>query len=72
VSEAEPATIERRTKDSTDRRKHSRSGRRKYDPHTYAWQWRRVAWLFAASAAFMSFRTVPAAFKRLLTRRRTT
>jgi len=73
VSEIEQATNDRRSQNSIDRRRNSRSGRRKNDPHLSQWHWRRVAWLFAASAAFMSLRrSVPATVKRVLTRRRTT
>jgi hypothetical protein len=43
-----------------DRRKNSRSGRRAADPHT---NWRRLAWLFAAYAAFLSLRSLPLAMK---------
>ena len=39
---------ERRQMDRGDRRKNSRGGRRTKDPHT---NWRRIAWLFAASAS---------------------
>jgi len=47
-----------------DRRRHSRSGRRANDPHA-ATKWRRIAWLFAAYAAFLSLRTLPARLKGL-------
>jgi len=35
---------------------HSRSGRRTTDPHV---NWRRVAWLFAAYAIYLSVRSLP-------------
>jgi len=41
----------------TDRRKHSRSGRRATDPHV---NWRRLAWLFGAYALCLSIRSLPA------------
>jgi hypothetical protein len=49
-----------------DRRKRSRSGRRRQDPHTHS---RRVQWLFVLYAAFLGARWVPDAVKRLLRRR---
>jgi hypothetical protein len=59
---------DRRSNDgSTDRRKNSRSGRRKTDPHT---NWRRIAWLFAVYAAYLSVRSLPATVKNFF--RRTT
>jgi hypothetical protein len=54
--------VERRLPGRTDRRRHSRSGRRKQDPNT---KWRRVAWLFAFYAGYLSVRAVPAAIRRL-------
>jgi hypothetical protein len=70
VADVEHPTIERRKSQDNDRRRHSRSGRRKTDPHTSAWRWRRITWLFAAYGAFMSVRAVPATLKRLVARRR--
>ncbi len=58
---------DRRTTQRTDRRKHSRSGRRATDPQT---NWRRVAWLFAAYAAYLSIRSLPANVKNLFKRLR--
>jgi len=52
-----------------DRRKHSRSGRRRQDPHTHS---RRVRWLFVIYAAFVGARWVPDAIKRVLRRRHET
>jgi hypothetical protein len=49
-------TAERRGTGVADRRKNSRSGRRASDPHV---NWRRVAWLFAAYAAYLSIRSWP-------------
>ncbi|HMF99085.1 MAG TPA: hypothetical protein VKE96_32515 [Vicinamibacterales bacterium] len=54
---------ERRGTPSGDRRSNPRSGRRAADPHT---NWRRIAWLFAAYATFLSIRSLPAAMTRSL------
>jgi len=51
----------------SDRRRHSRSGRRANDPHV-EWHWRRLAWLFAAYALFVSVRSLPASVKQYLQR----
>jgi hypothetical protein len=56
VAETPPVT-ERRVSNSNDRRKYSRSGRRSTDPRV---NWRRLAWLFAAYAAYLSVRSLPA------------
>ena len=48
-----------------DRRKNSRSGRRDGDPRV---NWRRIAWLFAAYAVFVSVRSLPATVKQVFTR----
>lgn len=53
---------DRRARARSDRRKNSRSGRRAHDPHT---NWRRIAWLFAAYAAYLSVRALPEAVKSL-------
>ena len=55
------AIPERRRAPRGDRRKYSRSGRRAGDPHT---NWRRLAWLFAAYAAYLSIRSLTATMKR--------
>ena len=60
VPETTAPTPERRAERRGDRRKNSRSGRRAADPHT---NWRRIAWLFAAYAAFLSLRSLPLAMK---------
>jgi len=52
---------ERRGTPRSDRRKHSRSGRRAGDPQT---NWRRIAWVFAAYAAYLSVRSLPATLRR--------
>jgi hypothetical protein len=52
-----------------DRRAYSRSGRRRSDPRT---NWRRVAWLFAAYALYLSVRSLPATVSRLWRRRQAT
>ena len=49
-------TTERRATQRTDRRQHSRGGRRRSDPHV---NWQRLAWLFAVYAIFMSLRSLP-------------
>jgi hypothetical protein len=51
----------------SDRRRNSRSGRRATDPHV-EWHWRRLAWLFAAYALFVSARSLPASVKNYLRR----
>jgi hypothetical protein len=61
-------TPERRTEARTDRRKRSRSGRRNEDPHV---NWRRVAWLFAGYALYISARSLPATVKNKIFRRPT-
>lgn len=50
-----------------DRRRNSRGGRRSRDPHTN-WRWRRLAWLFAAYAVYLSARSLPAAVKNYFKR----
>ena len=45
-----------------DRRKRSRSGRRTSDPHV---NWRRIAWLFAAYALYLSVRSLPETVRNL-------
>jgi hypothetical protein len=60
-----PVPDRRATAGSTDRRKYSRSGRRKSDPHT---NWRRIAWLFAAYAAYLSVRQLPETVRNLFKR----
>ena len=53
-----------------DRRRNSRGGRRAADPHT-DWRWRRLAWLFAAYAVYLSVRSLPATVKNYFKRRTT-
>jgi len=53
-----------------DRRKISRGGRRESDPRTN-WRWRRLAWLFAAYAVYLSVRSLPATVKGYLARKNT-
>jgi len=48
----------------SDRRRHSRSGRRTDDPHVSPWYWRRAALLFAAYVAFLSIRSVPRTLRK--------
>jgi len=68
LAETAAPTAERRQAVRTDRRKHSRSGRRAQDPHMH---WRRVAWLFAGYAIFLSIRSLPATLRRKLFSRTT-
>jgi hypothetical protein len=56
---------ERRIVERRDRRKYSRSGRRRSDPHV---NWRRLTWLFAAYAAYLSIRSLPETVRRLFRR----
>jgi len=60
---------ERRRMTDRDRRRHTRSGRRAADPDGRG-HWRRVAWLFAAYAAYLSIRSLPSALKRIFNRPR--
>ncbi len=53
---------DRRLKPRVDRRKNSRSGRRADDPHT---NWRRIAWLFAVYAIYLSVRSLPETVRSL-------
>jgi hypothetical protein len=60
---AVPATsvpVPDRRANRTDRRKNSRSGRRATDPRS---NWRKVAWLFAAYAVYLSIRSLPSTVK---------
>jgi len=57
----------RRGLDRADRRRISRGGRRSVDPRA-GWYWRRLAWLFAGYAIYMSIRSLPAAARRLFKR----
>jgi hypothetical protein len=67
VETTQPAA-ERREAVRTDRRKHSRSGRRAQDPQFH---WRRLAWLFAGYAIFLSIRSLPATLRQKLFSRTT-
>jgi hypothetical protein len=60
---------DRRGVRSGDRRRNSRSGRRDGDPHV---NWRRLAWLFAAYAVYVSVRSLPTAVKKMFHRAPTT
>lgn len=64
VPEATTSKTNRRVP-GTDRRKYSRSGRRSSDPHV---NWRRIAWLFAAYAVYISVRSLPATVRNLFNR----
>jgi hypothetical protein len=59
-------TSERREGRRNDRRKNPRNGRRSTDPR---FNWRRVAWLFAGYALFVSIRALPSSLRRLFERR---
>ena len=61
-------TLERRGQARSDRRKHSRSGRRARDPR---FNWRRIAWLFAGYAIYLSIRSLPATLRQKLFSRTT-
>jgi len=62
VAENPVSDPDRRAASHSDRRKYSRSGRRGQDPHT---DWRRIAWLFAVYAIYLSIRTLPETMKSL-------
>lgn len=66
VADTRVSSSERRGA-SGDRRRNARSGRRAGDPRV---NWRRIAWLFAAYAVYVSARSLPAKVKQLLTRER--
>ena len=57
---ATSAPVPDRRANRTDRRKNSRSGRRATDPRS---NWRKVAWLFAAYAVYLSIRSLPSTVK---------
>jgi hypothetical protein len=65
VSAGTESNSDRRHTVSGDRRRNSRSGRRTSDPHT---NWRRIAWLFAAYAVYLSIRSLPTTVKRFFQR----
>jgi hypothetical protein len=65
VAETRVSSFERRRGASGDRRKNSRSGRRDGDPRV---NWRRIAWLFAAYAVYVSVRSLPATVQQIFTR----
>jgi hypothetical protein len=65
VIEANATTEERRRATGADRRRYSRSGRRATDPH---FNWRRVAWLFAAYAVYLSIRSLPSVVRKFFRR----
>ena len=56
---------ERREMERSDRRKNSRSGRRTTDPHV---NWRRLTWLFAGYALYLSIRSLPETVRRVFRR----
>jgi len=56
---------ERRGTSNGDRRRNPRNGRRDGDPRV---NWRRVAWLFATYAFYVSVRSLPATVKQMFRR----
>jgi len=68
VTDSSTPTTERRANPRTDRRQQSRGGRRTSDPRV---NWRRIAWLFAAYATYLSLRALPASAWRFFKRERT-
>lgn len=62
---AKTSEIDRRGSDRGDRRKYSRSGRRASDPHV---NWRRLTWVFAGYALYLSIRSLPETVRRLFRR----
>jgi hypothetical protein len=65
VPEPNVPSRERRAASSGDRRRNSRSGRRNGDPRV---NWRRVAWLFAAYAVYVSVRSLPETVRKMFQR----
>jgi hypothetical protein len=65
VSEVNVPALERRRRPSGDRRRNSRSGRRASDPR---FNWRRLAWLFATYAVYLSIRSLGDTIKRVFQR----
>jgi hypothetical protein len=65
VPELKVSNTERRSLSARDRRRNSRSGRRDGDPRV---NWRRIAWLFAAYAVYVSVRSLPATVKKMFRR----
>jgi hypothetical protein len=61
-------TTERRVRPRTDRRHHSRGGRRRSDPHV---NWERLAWLFAVYAIYLSLRSLPSTVVNYFKKERT-
>jgi hypothetical protein len=67
VSEVQKKSMTDRRRAQGDRRKQSRSGRRASDPNV-GWHWRRIAWLFAAYAAYISVRSLPQTLRKYFAR----
>jgi len=65
VPELKVSNMERRYASGGDRRRRSRSGRRASDPRV---NWRRLAWLFAAYAVYVSVRSLPATVRKIFQR----
>jgi hypothetical protein len=61
VPESFASIPERRAGGRTDRRKNPRSGRRASDPR---FNWRRIGWLFALYAVFLSLRSLPSSIRK--------
>jgi len=62
---SKPPEIERRRRGVSDRRQHPLNGRRRSDPRR---NWRRLTWLVAAYAAYVSLRWLPPGVRRFITR----
>jgi hypothetical protein len=67
VHEGTVSTQDRRAAASGDRRRKPRSGRRASDPRV-RWHWRRLAWLFALYAVYLSIRSLPTSVKKRFAR----
>jgi hypothetical protein len=65
VREPKVSNKERRYGSSGDRRRNPRNGRRSGDPRV---NWRRLGWLAAAYALYISARSLPATVKNLFRR----
>jgi len=77
LAESTTPPLNRRRQARSDRRKHSRSGRRAIDPQFSRraidpqFNWRRLAWLFAGYAIYLSIRALPHTLRQRLFSRTT-